>query len=75
MIEDDLIAGHQVNFVYVTPDGKNDKQFTARCHFLPRIGDHLIIDDDKKVVVGSIYHKVVMHETEAILVPNVVLRD
>lgn len=76
-ITDDLIAGRQINFLYISPDGKGDRQFFARSHFVPRIGEHLVIEpNEKKVVVKDVYYKwVQLPGADVALVPNVVLRD
>ena len=59
ILESALIAGNLVKFVYLDPEGNEakDREFTARCHFLPRIGDKIKIGADKQIAfVKSIYH-------------------
>ncbi len=58
-LESSLIAGNLVNFVYLDPQGNEskDNQFTARCHFLPSIGEKVILGSNKQVsYVKNIYH-------------------
>ena len=58
-IETSLIAGHFVKFVYLDPEGNEMKntEFTARCHFLPSIGDRIKLGEGKQIAfVKRVYH-------------------
>jgi hypothetical protein len=57
-LENSIIAGNQVHFVYIDPDGnkENDFEFNARCHFLPQINDIVKIRQNKFAFVKKIYH-------------------
>jgi hypothetical protein len=58
-IENTILAGDLVHFVYLDPTGDTTKDypFDARCHFIPRIGDRLEIGKDKTAFVKSIHHR------------------
>lgn len=57
-LENSIIAGSKIHFVYLDPDGKkeNDFEFDARCHFLPHVNDIIKIRANKLTFVKSIYH-------------------
>jgi D-lyxose ketol-isomerase len=64
-IETSLIAGNFVKFVYLDPEGNEMKntEFTARCHFLPCIGDQIKLGEGKQIaIVKRVYHSFVQNE-------------
>ena len=61
-IETSLIAGHFVKFIYLDPEGNEMKEteFTARCLFLPCIGDQIKLGEGKQIAfVKRVYHSFV----------------
>ena len=64
-IETSLIAGNFVKFVYLDPKGnkKKDTEFTARCHFLPSVGDRVKLGEGKQIAfVKRVYHSFVQED-------------
>lgn len=64
-LESTLLAGHLVNFVYLDPNGNEskDKQFMARCHFLPSVGDKVTVAGNQQdAYVKNIYHSFLENE-------------
>ncbi|OGA59973.1 MAG: hypothetical protein A3G81_26065 [Betaproteobacteria bacterium RIFCSPLOWO2_12_FULL_65_14] len=65
-IESSLLAGHQVKFVYLDPQGneQRDLEFVARCHFLPRVGDKVELGalQQPSAFVKTIYHRFVQSD-------------
>ena len=70
-----------VNFVYLGPDGEEllDKQISARCWGLPRVGEFIIPEaGSPRVIVTEVYHKLgksTAFPGELISVPTVVLEE
>jgi hypothetical protein len=64
-IESSLLAGNFVKFVYLDPDGneRKDTEFTARCYFLPSIGDRVKLGEGKQIAfVKRVYHSFVQND-------------
>ena len=46
-----------VRFIYATEDGTDIQEFVGRCHFLPRLGDAVEINEQQvRGVVKEVFH-------------------